>query len=323
MRSKIIVIIALSVIVVIFSSVLMENPRLIDRGLYRLGFQEQVCVTETYDSDLKNVTNIAIAGDFGINENSVKTLKNIKSYEPEIVLMPGDLGQASAEEWFNISNIMDGQNMYVTFGDADITERDKFQRHYGMEKGYFSFDYNNIHVLGISTNDKKNEFGVISNDKEQIDFILTDLINSKENDEIDFTIVFMHLPMYSSRIDGSFMDLRNELQPIFDSYGVDLVISGHTHIYERTQSLTFDEIITNENDCYYDNTEGQIYLTVGTGGHSHVFFNQKHPWSIVQNHNDYGFLNLSIVEGEDIIIGKFVTNSGKIFDTFMIRINDS
>ena len=36
MRSKIIVIIALSVIVVIFSSVLMENPRLIDRGLYRL-----------------------------------------------------------------------------------------------------------------------------------------------------------------------------------------------------------------------------------------------------------------------------------------------
>ena len=155
MRSKIIVIIALSVIVVIFSSVLMENPRLIDRGLYRLGFQEQVCVTETYDSDFKNITNIAIAGDFGINKNSVKTLENMKSYETEIIIMPGDLGQASAEEWSNMSNFMDGQKMYVTFGDADFPDRGEFERYYGMEEGYFSFDYNNIHFLGISTNDKE------------------------------------------------------------------------------------------------------------------------------------------------------------------------
>ncbi len=323
MRSKIVVIITLVVITVIFSSIMIENPRLVDRGLYRLGFQEQVCVAETHDSDFKNITNIAIAGDFGINKNSVKTLENMKSYEPEIIIMPGDLGQASAEEWSNMSNFMDGQKMYVTFGDADFPDRGEFERYYGMEEGYFSFDYNNIHFLGISTNDKEDEFGIISNDNKQMDFILTDLINSNENEEVDFTIVFMHLPMYSSRTAGSYMDLRNELQPIFDSYGVDLVINGHTHAYERTQSLIFNEIITNENDCYYDNTEGQIYLTVGTGGHSHAFLTKKQPWSIVQNHNDYGFLNLNLLENEGIIIGEFVTNSGKIFDRFMIKINDS
>ena len=63
MRSKIVVIITLVVITVIFSSIMIENPRLVDRGLYRLGFQEQVCVAETHDSDFKNITNIAIAGD--------------------------------------------------------------------------------------------------------------------------------------------------------------------------------------------------------------------------------------------------------------------
>ena len=57
MRSKIVVIITLVVITVIFSSIMIENPRLVDRGLYRLGFQEQVCVAETHDSDFKYISN--------------------------------------------------------------------------------------------------------------------------------------------------------------------------------------------------------------------------------------------------------------------------
>ena len=111
----------------------------------------------------------------------------------------------------------------------------------------------------------------------------------------DWIVVFLHHPMYSSIPNLYSMDLRSLLQPTFDLYGVDLVINGHKHVYERTNPVTFNNTITDNENCSYDDLNGQIYLTVGTGGHSHHQFKQKQSWSVVQNHNDFGFLNLKIL----------------------------
>ena len=155
----------------------------------------------------------------------------------------------------------------------------------------------------------------------QLDFIRTDLSYANDNPETDFTIVYTHLPMYSSSTSGSFMDLRNELQPIFDLYGVDLVINGHKHAYERTHPVMFDGIITDYGKCSYDNPDGQIYLTVATGGHSHSAFKQKQPWSVITNHNDFGFLNIKVVNDGKTLYGEFMSNTGKVMDVFQINLN--
>ena len=160
----------------------------------------------------------------------------------------------------------------------------------------------------------------ISNDKMQLDFIRTDLKHANDNPETDFTIVFMHLPMYSS-IQYPFMDLRDELQPMFDLYGVDLVISGHQHAYERTYPVMFNNAITDYEKCSYNNPDGQIYLTVGMGGHSHAKSEQKQPWSVIINHNDFGFLNIKLVNNGKTLYGEFTSNTGKIMDAFQINLN--
>ena len=98
------------------------------------------------------------------------------------------------------------------------------------------------------------------------------------------------------------------------------MINGHKHVYERTNPVTFNNTITDNENCSYDDPNGQIYLTVGTGGHSHNKFKQKQSWSVVQNHNDFGFLNLKILE-DRAIVGEFIANSGKIVDTFEIKKN--
>lgn len=322
---KVVIVISIIISLIIISSIAISNPFLVDRAFYRMGFQEQICFPnsdDVFQSD--NVTNIAVAADFGVTKNSVKTLENMHSSNPEVILIPGDLSYSTAKEWIEFAEFMGKTNIYIAFGDAELMEeREKLLEYYGLNNNYYSFDYENVHFLSIDTTDEKNEWGIISDDKMQLNFIRTDLSHAYNDPEIDFTIVIMHLPMYSSRDGDSFMDMRNELQPIFDLYGVDLVLNGHRHAYERTYPVMFNNIVTDNEDCLYDDPDGQIYLTVGTGGHSHSQFKQKQPWSIIQNHNDYGFLNIKLLNDGKTLYGEFVSNTGKVMDAFQINLNDN
>ena len=331
MKTKKKAVIATSIIIslIIISSITISNPLLVDRAFYRMGFQEQICfpiIDKEFQSN--NVLNIATAADFGINKNSIKTLANIQSSDPEIILLAGDLGQSTAERWIEYSKIIGKENVYIVLGDGDLPqEKQKLREYYDLNNDYYSFDYENIHFLAVTPADltlAERARGVsqetISNDKMQLDFIRTDLKHANDNPETDFTIVFMHLPMYSS-IQYPFMDLRDELQPMFDLYGVDLVISGHQHAYERTYPVMFNNAITDYEKCSYNNPDGQIYLTVGTGGHSHAKSEQKQPWSVITNHNDFGFLNIKLVNNGKTLYGEFTSNTGKIMDAFQINLN--
>ena len=216
---------------------------------------------------------------------------------------------------------LEDETVYTVLGDSEseIFNGEEYLKHYGLENEYYSFDYENIHFLGIST-----KLGNISYDYEQLEFIKNDLERNYKNSETQWTIVFMHLPMYSSKaIDFEFMmEIRNELQPIFDSYQVDLVVSGHKHAYERTNSLMFNNVILGNEKCEYYKSDGQVYLTVGTGGHSHSAFDNRESWSIIQNDNDYGFFNLVLSKEQNILYGEFISNTGKIVDSFKIENNE-
>ena len=319
-KKKIIILIIL-LSLIILSIIISSNPRLVDRALYRIGIQEQVCFSDPKINEIQDEINFAFVGDFGINRNSLNTLNNIKLVNPEMIILTGDLGQATFEEWKELSINLENETVYTILGDSEseIFNGEKYLKHYGLENEYYSFDYENIHFLGIST-----KVGNISYDFEQLEFIKTDLEKNYKNSETQWTIVFMHLPMYSSKaIDFEFMmDIRNELQPIFDSYGVDLVVSGHKHAYERTSSLMFNNVILGNEKCEYQKSDGQVYLTVGTGGHSHSVFDNKESWSIIQNDNDYGFFNLVLSKKQNTLYGEFISNTGKIVDSFKIKNNE-
>ena len=321
---KVVIVISIIISLVIISSITVSNPLLVDRAFYRMGFQEQICFVN-YDDGFQsdNVTNIASVGDFGINENSIKTLKNIQLNNPEIILIPGDIGQSTVKDWNELSQFMMNDNMYIALGDSDLAEGNDYLKHFGLSDDYYSFDYENIHFLAISINPESHtEFGIHS-DNIQLDFIRTDLSGAADNPKTDWIIVFMHHPMYTSSPNSFSMELRNLLQPTFDLYGVSLVINGHKHAYERTNPVMFNNTITDDANCLYEYPDGQIYLTVGTGGHSHSPFKQKQPWSVVQNHNDYGFLNIKLLNDGKTLYGEFVSNTGKVMDAFQINLNDN
>jgi hypothetical protein len=46
--------------------------------------------------------------------------------------------------------------------------------------------------------------------------------------------VFLHRSPYGSSRHGGDEKVREDLEPLFAKHGVDLVFSGHDHVYERT-----------------------------------------------------------------------------------------
>lgn len=52
-----------------------------------------------------------------------------------------------------------------------------------------------------------------------------------------WVVVLMHYPVYSAGKDRDNPEMRDLLLPLFDKYGVDLVLQGHDHVYARTRKL--------------------------------------------------------------------------------------
>jgi hypothetical protein len=66
-------------------------------------------------------------------------------------------------------------------------------------------------------------------DADQVAWLEKELAGSKS----EWKIVFAHHPLYSSGSARDSTPLREQLEPLFVKYGVDVVFSGHDHFYER------------------------------------------------------------------------------------------
>ena len=115
----------------------------------------------------------------------------------------------------------------------------------------YSFDYGNVHVAVVNTND------LASVTLAQMIWLKKDLDNTGK----DWKIVCMHKSPYTLDKDGKWMDatfLRVSLVPLMSLCDVDLVLSGHDHQYLRTKSL--------KNGRTVPDGEGTTYVLCGTAG---------------------------------------------------------
>jgi Calcineurin-like phosphoesterase/Purple acid Phosphatase, N-terminal domain len=126
---------------------------------------------------------------------------------------------------------------------------------------------------------------------EQTRWLERTLREASHDDDIDWIVVQMHQDALSSSKtgNGSDLGLRQEWLPLFDRYGVDLVLCGHDHDYERSLPVrgfnhnvgqdvatgaTVDTMQPNPAsyaqgaDGSFDTSHGTIHLILGGGGTS-------------------------------------------------------
>ncbi|HEY5923815.1 MAG TPA: metallophosphoesterase [Kofleriaceae bacterium] len=85
---------------------------------------------------------------------------------------------------------------------------------------WYSYDWGRVHFVALDTE---------SDYSTQVAWLEKDLAANK----LPWKIVYLHRPPYSSGAHGSDTTLRNKLAPVLQRYGVQLVLAGHDHNYER------------------------------------------------------------------------------------------
>lgn len=106
----------------------------------------------------------------------------------------------------------------------------------GMERWY-SFDWGAVHFVALDTELLRDE---------QVAWLDGDL----SQNVLPWKIVYLHRPPYSSGTHGSSERVREAFAPTFARHGVQLVLAGHDHDYERTRAI-----------------DGVTYVITGGGGH--------------------------------------------------------
>lgn len=99
-------------------------------------------------------------------------------------------------------------------------------------EAYYSFDYGNLHFICLESYQVPGNSSAFTTMKNW----LTNDLNSTTREWI---VAFWHHPPYSkgshnSDTESQMVRMRTDVNPILEAGGVDLVLSGHSHAYERS-----------------------------------------------------------------------------------------
>ncbi len=97
-------------------------------------------------------------------------------------------------------------------------------------EAYYSFDYGNIHFICLES---------YETDRSPSGAMMTWLEADLQLNDKEWLIAFWHHPPYTkgshnSDTESELIDMRENALPLLEQYGVDLVLTGHSHSYERS-----------------------------------------------------------------------------------------
>ena len=97
-------------------------------------------------------------------------------------------------------------------------------------EAYYSFDYANIHFIGLNSQDVSRAVNGT-----MMQWLEGDLASN----DLPWVIAFWHHPPYTkgshdSDAETQLIEMRQNFLPVLEAWGVDLVLTGHSHSYERS-----------------------------------------------------------------------------------------
>lgn len=286
--------------------------------LYKIGdpslHMSEVGSFKTSSNTNRNISFMHISDTQGTTEadyNSFNTLLNVSTsnFNYDFISLTGDVVNNSwaghtpiMEQWewalTDQFDILKDYPLMTVSGNHDAAGYDFSSRftfeseEQSLESGiYYSYTYEGVYFLGLNTNDSLDTEPGSGLSEEQMDFIRNDLELHKD---APWKIVMLHKGLFdggshSSNIaEGKDYDIehfRNELAPLFNEYGVDLVLQGHDHLYSKSYPIKSEvneesvvhtpmkdllvESVDDTNYVYHPNAP--IYLNSGSASGSKYY----------------------------------------------------
>lgn len=188
-------------------------------------------------------------------------------------------------------------------GDADLY----YQYMANPQPEYhYTFTYGNAEFFMIDTNRDVRE------GSEQYNWLEQALARSTAL----WKFAVHHHPPYSSEKDdhgdtfkeASTMGTKaRNLVPLFEKYGLDFSLFGHTHVYERTWPLKNNRI---------NQKEGVVYINSGGAGGGLETFAPTRNWFTLELQEGHHYCMFNLFE--NTLLFKAVDHEGRIFDSFQL-----
>jgi len=189
--------------------------------------------TRTYADNQGNFSFVAMGDSRSNPEIFSKIMSESVGANPDLIISMGDLVEngGNYKQWNDyyfsvIHGAAESIPIISTLGDheGEGDEGELFRYflrdNQPVDKQWFSFDYGSAHFISLDYR--------YPDSKEMIDWFIKDIKSSAKK----WNFVYMHRPCYN--LGGHASAWGRETWPeLFSRYKVDIVFSGHSHLYER------------------------------------------------------------------------------------------
>jgi 3',5'-cyclic AMP phosphodiesterase CpdA len=179
---------------------------------------------------------------------------------------------------------------YATLGNHDKASNRAYPPWNMKDRRYYTFAVRNVRFFALDSNRP---------DRMELAWVDEALKAATE----EWKICYFHHPLYSDGVKhGPSLELRVLLEPILVRYGVDVVFSGHDHVYERlTPQAGVSYFVTGAG--------GQDVRTLRPGASTAMSFDREQTFTAVEVHRGELFFQT-------------VSRSGNTVDAGVIRKRD-
>ena len=267
------------------------------------GLPLQLAAQELRLPNKPGTVKFAVIGDAGTgSKEQVAVGKEMATWRAkfpfEFVVMTGDnmYGGERARDFqkkFEVpyKPLLDGGvKFYASLGNHDDA---------AVQRNYKLFNMNGERFYSFKPKDGVRFFAIDSNyvDKAQLTWLDKELAASGS----EWKIMFFHHPLYSSgETHGSAELQRGLLEPVFVKYGVNVVLAGHEHFYERVKPQ-----------------KGIAHFTLGSSAKLRRGDLQKSDLTAYGNDTDYTFMLVEI-DGDELFF-QAINQKGVTLDTGSVR----
>ncbi|MFP6738056.1 MAG: metallophosphoesterase family protein [Planctomycetota bacterium] len=264
----------------------------------------------------------AVLGDHGCGcDTQYAVLDVIRGSTPDLVLTTGDNAYydgTRAEVLQNyfapMASLIDQVPVYPCLGNHDVrTEyaRPLLEQVYlpannadGSEH-FYSFQRGNCLFIALDSNQD------LSSASLQYEWLEDEL----QSNTSDWVICYFHHPMYSDSSHGDAPLLQFYLAPLFEEHGVDIVLAGHDHSYQRSYPLRAGRAIDGHMEPDFLDPGAPIYVVTGGGGAVlYSIFRSLRMASVAMRHHAVIF----DIEGAELRMSA-VDTAGVVFDSMSVR----
>jgi hypothetical protein len=195
---------------------------------------------------------LTVLGDLGENtEDQNELLRVLENLPAQALLLTGDLAYPNGtlldfeQNYFGVYASVMGEVPFFPVGGNHDQGDDMFRQVMSLpenggpeaNEGWYSFDWGDVHIVGLDTERVGST---------QAAWLERDLA---AHADARWTMVMLHRPPYSNGDHGDTALVKEWFVPIFERAGVDLVLAGHDHDYER-----------------FEPKNGVLYIVTGGGG---------------------------------------------------------